>query len=301
MDSFRRLTAACLLLAATGCASTIKDMTATAMLGTFKDVNDAALKGKDPLLVRDGLPGSLIIMDGLLEGAPNNEGLLSFAAMTNAQYGFIFLEETDPARARIYYEKAKGYAVRSIQQSRSDFSIDGTVDEFAAQLSDFDADDVPTLFWLEMAWGSWINLSRTSPDAIAQAPKVQALMDRVIELDETFFNAGPHLLAGVYYGSRSEMFGGNRKKADHHFERCFELTGGRFLMPYVFYAKYPAVQWQDLDKFKAYLQKVIDAPDDLYPEQQVANEMAKQMARRLLDDVEEYFDIEPPEEDEGEV
>ncbi|MCA9773967.1 MAG: hypothetical protein KC466_16225 [Myxococcales bacterium] len=298
MGRLKTLLAVTLLAAQTGCASTIKNMVADQMVGTFNDVNNAALKGKDPQLVRDGMPGSIMILDGLIEGVPEHAGLLKFGAMVNALYAFIFIEEEDPARAKIYYEKGKSYALRSIRADHPDFDTELPYESFKAQLADFDADEVDVLFWLEMSWASWINLSLTSPAAIADAAKVQALMEKTIELDETFFNGGPQLLAGVYYGSRSEMFGGNRDKSHAHFERCFEITGGRFLMAYVFYARFPAIQWQEIDKFREYLQKVIDAPDDILPQETVANTMAKRKARVLLDDIGEYFDIEVPEDDE---
>ena len=148
---------------------------------------------------------------------------------------------------------------------------------------------VPTLFWTANAWGSWINLSRDSPRAIAEMGKVELIMQRVIELDETYYYGGSHLFFASFYGGRSKMFGGDPEKAKNHFDRFVELSEGKFLMGNVLFAKYYAIQMQDRELYKNLLVKVLDTPGDVLAEQRLVNEIAKIKASKLLKDIEDYF------------
>jgi hypothetical protein len=49
--------------------------------------------------------------------------------------------------------------------------------------------DVPSLYWTAACWGSAISLSKDQPDAIAEQPIVEALIDRAFELDRTSITA----------------------------------------------------------------------------------------------------------------
>ncbi|GAG59489.1 unnamed protein product, partial [marine sediment metagenome] len=52
-------------------------------------------------------------------------------------------------------------------------------------------------------------LNLDNPRAIFDLPKVEALMKRVLELDETYYFAGAHLFFGSLFAARPAMFGGN--------------------------------------------------------------------------------------------
>ena len=66
-------------------------------------------------------------------------------------------------------------------------------------------------------------------------------------------------------------------------------TNGKFLLIKVMMARSYAVTTQDRPLFEATLKAVLAAPSDLYPEQRLANEIAKRRAKRYLDHAEEYF------------
>ena len=58
-------------------------------------------------------------------------------------------------------------------------------------------------------------------------------------------------------------------------------------------AKGYCVQVQDRELFESTLREIIDAPPDLYPEQRMANEIAKRRARRLLGRIDDLFFSSP--------
>jgi len=152
-----------------------------------------------------------------------------------------------------------------------------------------EADHLPGLYWLGQCWGSWLMLNLDNLDAFVGISKVEAVTLKTLELDESYHYAGPHLLAGVFYGGRTKMLGGNPEKARSHFEKCLELTDHKYLMVQVLYAKTYTVQNQDRKLFQKLLNEVVGAPADILPGQQLANTVAKQKARKLLELMDELF------------
>ena len=85
------------------------------------------------------------------------------------------------------------------------------------------------------------------------------------------------------------MFGGNFKKSEEHFDRAREITGGRLLVADLLQAQYLSRQKLDREDFHKRLTKIIEAPDDLYPELGLLNQIAKRKARMLLSKEEQWF------------
>jgi hypothetical protein len=125
--------------------------------------------------------------------------------------------------------------------------------------------------------------------AIAQLARATALMQRVIELDETFYYGGAHMYFGVYYGSRAPMLGGNFEKSRQHFDKAREITDNKLLIPDLLQAQYLARQQQDRQDFHDRLTGILNAPDDLMPELGLQNQIAKRKARYLLEKESEWF------------
>ncbi len=132
-------------------------------------------------------------------------------------------------------------------------------------------------------------LSLDQPEALADVSKVEALMQRTLDLDETYHYAGPHLLLGIFYGSRTPLLGGNPDKARQHFEKNMELTEGKYLLTPLLYARTVAVQTQDRALFDRLLTRVKETPAAGLPEQRLANEVAKRKAKHLAEKADELF------------
>ena len=107
-------------------------------------------------------------------------------------------------------------------------------------------------------------------------------MTRVLELQEDFYFGGAHMYFGVYYGSRAPVLGGNYKKSHQHFDKAREINNNKLLMPDLLQAQYLARQQLDHEDFEKRLTSVVNAPDDLYPEAALINQIAKRKAMLLL-------------------
>jgi len=251
---------------------------------------EALFEEEDLQLAQSAIESELKILDGLLKSDPQNRRLLLYATQGYTSYALGFVEDENPERARKLYLRARNLGLRILhKQSAFKNASNQSVDNFISALSAFQKTDVPALFWTANAWGNWINLSLTDPDALADLPKVQAMMERVIELDEGYFFGSAHLFLGTILITKPVIMGGNPEKSKQHFEKCLTFCEDKFLLPYVFYARYYAVRTLDEALFDQLLQKVLETSLDILPEQRLPNAIARKKAQMLMQQKAELF------------
>jgi tetratricopeptide (TPR) repeat protein len=276
----------CVLLTA-GCNQ--KAFMVKSMDPIMDDMKIAVNRSTDVDLMKEAIPASLIQLDGFIVAAPNDKLILRGA---EAYFGYAnaFVEDVDKKRASLLYLKAREYGFRVLKEN-GDFAkaLDGPEPAFKEMLKDFGAGDVPALFWTSNSWLAWIGINPADPQALMDLPKVIDMLERVIELDERFYFGSAHAALGSYYASLPKMFGDKTAIAKQHFDKAFEISGGKFLFMYYLYAKFYAYQIQDRDLFVKTLEMIIATPSDKYPEMAFANEVAKRKANFLLDNIDSYF------------
>ncbi|MDZ7375064.1 MAG: TRAP transporter TatT component family protein [candidate division KSB1 bacterium] len=250
----------------------------------------ALFEESDLQLAEQAIASDLKLLEGLIKSDPNNEKFLLLACQGFASYALGFVEDQDPDRAKSLYLRGRDYGFKILHKNPLfQPALSGELDRLATALKKFDKSDVPALFWTANNWANWINLNLTDTDALADLPRVQLMMQRVIELDEGYFFGGAHLFFATIYASRPKLLGGDADKAQHHFSRCFEFAQEKFLLPYVYYARYYAPRTFDTELFTNTLQKVLATPDDILPEQRLPNAIAKRKASDLLQKIDELF------------
>jgi hypothetical protein len=277
---------------ASGCASTIAKMSVDGMKPIMVDMRTATNRNPDAELIRQAMPAMLIQMDGFIMVSPENRYLLASAAEANMGYAFLYVEDVDKNRARMQYKKARDYALRNLSLNGTfKAALEGGDDEaFIKALKTIHKRDIAPLYFATNAWLQWINLSHgDNPAVLKDLPRVEAMMDRLLLLDDTFYHGGPHALLGVYYVAKPEMFGGQPTESAAHFKEAFEISGSKYLLWHYLYAKYYAVQVKDRALFESSLNTIVSAPDDLDPEEAFANGAVKAKARELLLHADEYF------------
>ena len=270
-------------------------MSAGSLLG---DVAKASAKQSNLRLIREGTPSYLMLMDGMIEAWPDNDRLLIAAAQAYASYASLLLDQDgndQEKEAREHdamglYGKARKYALKSLELRGLKKPLETPLEDFKDGLKGLGKKDLPTIFWTATCWASWISLKLDSMEALAELPKVEALMKRSLEIDESFHYGGAHLFMGIWFSSRPKMLGGDLKKAQGHFLRALEFGKGKFLMAYIYYATYYARQALDKDLFISTLQKVLETPADILPDLTLLNTVAQKKAQELLNRVEEYFE-----------
>jgi hypothetical protein len=161
-------------------------------------------------------------------------------------------------------------------------------DEFVSSLTAVDRSDVPALYGFGVAWAGWVQVHSEDWGAVAEIPKIEALMGRIVDLDESYDHGGAHLYLGVLLTQRPASLGGRPEQGREHFERAIALSDGRNLMAKVLYARYYARLVFDRPLHDRLLREVLEA-DPQAPGLTLSNTLARQEAQGLLDDADEYF------------
>lgn len=267
-----------------GCASV-----ATRTTGNFAEsLSRAVLQQNDPETVRQGAPALLLMLDGLINSDPDNQALLLSGSRLYGAYASAFVE--DAQRQRRLADKSFNYARRAICLSHENFCtvIDTPLATFREALNDFDADDVPVLFGFASAWATWIQANSDDWNATIQLPKLAALMERVIELDESYDHGNAHAYLGVLSTQLPAEVGGKPEVGRQHFERANELSAGRNLMVNVLFAKYYARLVFDQQLHDDLLNAVL-ASDTEAQDLTLSNALAQQQAKELLGGSNDFF------------
>lgn len=260
---------------------------------------------EDPDLIQAAAPFSLKLMESLLAETPRHQGLLLAAASGFTQYAFAFVqEEADEleardlnaaevmrARARRLYLRAHTYGLRGLEVEHPGFPHALLANPRAAVHAATEA-DVPLLYWTATAWAAAISLSKDDPELIAQIPVMEALIDRALELDESYGRGAIHTFLVTYEMSRQGAPGDPAARARKHYERALALSEGKDAAALVALAEGVAVRQQDVKEFESLLNRALAVNPDANPETRLLNLVMQRRARWLLSQKAELFLIE---------
>lgn len=282
------LAALCFTVLMGGCNST--RFMVDRMVPVTEKMNAAVNQNTDIAMVEEAMPSGIIQLEGMLEASPNNEKILLQLSEAYYGYAYAFVENENPARAGRLYEKAYDYAAKVLNRNEAfRRDADASLEKYRAALAQFDGDAVPALFYAATARMSWVGVHLDDPRVFVELPKIKAMAERIVELDESFYYGGAHALLGVFYAARSPVTGGKPEKAAAHFDRAFEISKNRFLPYHLLYAEYYAYQVQDRKLYIETLEKVRQADKDILPSRAFINAVAREKAEAMLGDADELF------------
>jgi predicted anti-sigma-YlaC factor YlaD len=257
----------------------------------------------DPELIRQAVPFGLKLQESLLAESPRHRGLLLANTSGFTQYSFAFvLQDADELeakdlvaadalrdRARKLFFRARDYGLRGLEVAHGGF---GRVlrEEPPKAVRRTTRHDVPLLYWTAAAWGAAISISKDQPDVIADLPKMAALIDRALELNEQYDNGAIHTFLISYEmarpGAKAEVAAARAKA---HFERAIALTGGLSAGPFVSFAEGVCVQRQNREEFESLLNRALAIDVARRPEWRLANLVMQRRARWLLARADDLF------------
>lgn len=243
----------------------------------------ALYEESDLKLAEQALASNIILLEGMVKGDPGNMKLVVLTSQALAGYALGFAEDTSPERARIFYLRARDLGMTILKQDRRfAAALDGPVENLQQAMQNFGKADVPLLFWTGFSWAGWVNLSLDDPQSFADLPKIQIIMQRVLDLDQNYFNGATLLYFGSVWGVKPKLFGGDPEKAREFFEKNLQVTKGTFLLSYIYYVRYYAVKTLNEELFDQLIDKVMSASIDVLPEYRLLNAIAKEKAKELL-------------------
>jgi len=266
-----------LLISATGCAP-LNFATMTTNLNRQTDLD----------LVCEGAPAYLLLLDSLVAGDPNNTQLLLGGVQAYTSYAGAVGECGRAERAAAMGVKARDYGLSLLRQETG-ITPEMSLPELSAALAKTDKGEIGPIFWGGYGWALWISQQNGAPAALVDLPKIELLMERVVDLDDTYYRGGAHLFLGIYHGSRPQLYGGKPELARQHFEKTLANNHRTFLPVQVAYAEYYAKPLFDRELYQKLLEEVLAFDLSTAPELSLSNQVAQRQARRLLTKIDEYF------------
>ena len=287
-------------LTLSGCA--IKAVVVDKVGDALSESGNAYASDPDIELVGAASPFGLKLIESLLEEAPRHRNLLLAAARGYTQYAFAYvqvpaddLELSDinaayaqRSRARRLYLRARDYGLRGLGVTTPRIAVDIRQDPTKA-LQKTKRDDVPLMYWAAAAWGAAIGLGKDDPGLLADIPVVEALIRRVLELDDAFQAGAAHSMMISLVMAKPGPESTRTSAADTHFDRAVELSRGLAAAPYVAYAEAVAIPRNDKKTFDAKLQQALQIEKMAAPQWRLVNEVYQRRARWLLTNSELYF------------
>jgi predicted anti-sigma-YlaC factor YlaD len=256
----------------------------------------------DPEMIRTAAPFSLKLMESILAECPQHIGLLLALSSGFTQYAFAFVvqeaEETEEndlakamegrARAMRLYLRARDYGLRALDVRYPGF-VEILNNEPEKAVRNLGKKDVPYTYWTAVSWAGAISMAKDSAELIADLPKVEALIDRALVLDEAFDSGAIHSFLITYEMNRASGIGDPENNARRHFERAVVLSDGQQAGPFVTLAESVLLPKQDKAEFKNTLQMALAIDTDMRLEWRLANVVMQRKARWLLQRIDKLF------------
>ena len=276
------------ILSCSGCTKTIVD----AQVPGLRKGAEAIYAYNDPVLLGKALPGIIIKNEGYISISPENPFYLISTSELYALYAMAFVESDDDEHATKLYARGKELGLRVLKE-KEEFAAalkSNSLDVFISSLKVFEKEDVPALFATTTNWLAWITLTAgANIEVLMDIPRVEAMMFRMLDLDEDYNMGAIHSMIGAYFGALSPTLGGQPEKAKEHFEKAFEISESKMLLYHVAFARTYAVQVQDKKLYIDTLERVLTLPSNEPSNMTMANEIAKMKARELLENIDEFF------------
>jgi hypothetical protein len=254
------------------------------------NLSAAMMDNDDPAVVEAGAASYLLLLDALVRQEPDSPAFRQAAAGLNSAYAGAFVK--DPQRAAALTEKALAYAAEAACLEHEELCGVRTlpVAELTQRLAELDdaEDDVPLLYTLGSAWAGWIQAHSDDFNAVADLPRVEALMKRVLALDEGYQGGMGHLYLGVIATAVPPALGGRPEVGKQHFEKAIVLSQEKNLMAKVYYAKSYARGIYDRELHDRLLNEV-KAASVQAPGWTLSNRLAQQEADTLLQSADDSF------------
>jgi hypothetical protein len=275
------------LTALAGCASIMQK--ASDQFAT--NLGNAVLNSDDPATVGDGLPAYLLLLDSLIAGQKpddrNGASTLLAAAKLNSAYAGNFTGD-DKERAQRLSKKSFDYARRAtcLQDATLCAALDQDIDAFTAAVN-ADA-NTDLMYGLAVSWSGFLQSHSEDWGAIADLPKVEILLNRVVALDPNHDHGQAYTYLGVINSVRPEAVGGKPELGRTYFEKAVELSGGKNLYAKTLEAEFYARLVFNQELHDRLLNEVL-AADPNAPGFTLINTLARQRAKKLLESGKDYF------------
>jgi len=253
-----------------------------------EDLSATMLQQNDPETVKQAVPAYLILVSSMIKGDPDNVELLISGSKLYGAYASVFVE--DRGRKKRLSTISFDYAHHAfcVHKPAACNIRELSYYEFEQSLTKFNKEDVDVLFALGSAWAGWLQANSADWNAVAELPRIKAIIQRVLELDPAINNGDAYLYMAVMQSFLPPAMGGKPELAKNNFEQAIKVSNGSNLMAKLLYAEKYARLVFDQELHDKLLKEVINASiqnDELT----LINSIAQHKAELLLAQSDEYF------------
>ena len=272
------------LLTMSGCGQLVSN----AKKEFAEDLSATMLEQNDPETVKQAVPAYLILVSSMVKGDPDNVELLISASKLYGAYASVFVE--DRARQKRLSTTSFDYAHHAFCIYKPDACNIRELSyyEFEQSLKQFKKEDVQVLFALGSAWAGWLQANSADWNAVAELPRIKAIIQRVLELDPAINNGDAYLYMAVMQSFLPPAMGGKPELAKKNFEKAIEVSNGSNLMAKLLFAEKYARLVFDKELHDKLLKEIIDSKIE-NDESTLINSIAQHKAELLLAQSDEYF------------
>lgn len=263
-------------------------------------------------LAKAAIPGALKTVEGFWVAGPPADAKARLERILTegyCQFGTAFVEDDweeakfrqDPpavayhnARSSHIFTRCLNFALTTLGK-RWQKEIFESSEVVAKLLKDTGKGQRFALLFAANALGSLINHNLTRIEMIGYLGTVQAMLERILEMDKgglpknLVHAALPHVALGMLHSGKAASMGGQPELAKKHFEEALRITGDKFLLARTLMAYRVGMQTNDRKFFHDQLKMVIETAPSVWPEQRLANEVAHRKARRYLSKEKDIF------------
>lgn len=283
-----RTAIAALLIAGTTLLSGCQLLVSRISNDLAENLSAAILNSEDLHVVEDGIPAYLILIDALLRQNETNADLILVASQLNGSYAAAFVSDLN--RRKSLTEKSRELAFQGAclkQKSLCEVETQ-PFDDLELVIKQLEYKDVPVLYTLASAWAGWLEAHSDDMKAVVQLPRVRLLIERMLQLDESYDNGAPHMYMGVFESLTPPSLGGRPEVARKHFLKALEISNSQNLYAKVLFAQNYARMMYDRELHDSLLDEVLEA-DPRLEGYTLQNKIAQKMAQELKRSANEFF------------
>jgi hypothetical protein len=150
-------------------------------------------------------------------------------------------------------------------------------------------EDITYLYWISAALGGLISSSQGNPIYVVDLPKVGWLLEKSLELDESWNNGALYSAMISFTMSRPDAVTNREQLARSYFDKAIEASSGEDCSVYVRFAESVCIKNQNKDEFIEKLNYVLRFNIESVKELQLTNTMAQSRAKWLMERIDELF------------
>jgi hypothetical protein len=211
--------------------------------------------------------------------------------LSRAHYLLGEIEEAKEKKLEAY-EAGMRYgdlALHAIPEFRAEFEKTHTIED-AVQVLPVAA--IAAIYWDAVNQGKWAN-EKGKLKVLFIKDKVRKMIERVLALDETWWFGAAHRYLGAYFAALPSFAGRDLDLSRRHFARAIEIAP-QFFATRVLMAEHWARAANDRRAYREQLELVLGTRADVLSEVAPEQRIEQKKARRLLDEIDDFFDPEEP-------